>query len=88
MKTQSVDTHLLAESKLIELIKSKSTSQRLLNTLTLTSTALNLSKRAIRRANTGMSKSDLDNIFVEHYYGKQTAMKVKKYIKEMNFGKK
>lgn len=88
MKTQSADTHPSTESKLIELIKSKSTSQRLLNTLNLTSIALNLSKRAIHRANSGKSKSELDNIFVKNYYGNDTAEKVLEYIKEMNDGKK
>lgn len=88
MKTQSADTHSSTESKLIELIKTKSTSQRLLSTLTLTSTALNLSKRAILRVNSGLSKSELDNIFVKNYYGKEIAEKVLEYIKEMKDGKK
>lgn len=82
MKTQSSDTNPKVEKKLIELIRQQSISQRLSRTKSLTTFTLNLSRRAIARANPLKSKLELDLLFVQHHYGSELADKVKIYIQK------
>ncbi len=74
------DTNPKVESILIEMISKLTVSQRLAKTLSFSSAVLNLSKRAIYRANPGKSKSELDLIFVRHHYGDDLADKLKLFL--------
>lgn len=84
MRTQSSDTNPKVEKKLIELIQQQSISQRLSRAVYLTSVTLNLSKRAIARANPKKSKPELDLLFVEYHYGIELANRLKNYIQNRN----
>lgn len=80
MRTQSSDTNPLFEKKLIELLWQQSISERLSRTKSLTTFTLNLSRRAIARANPKKNKLELDLLFVEYHYGTELANKVKNFI--------
>lgn len=74
------DTNPKVESILIEMIRKLSISQRLAKTISFSSSVINLSKRAIYRANPGKSKSELDLIFVRLHYGNELADKLKLFL--------
>ena len=74
------DTNPKVESILIEMLSRLTISQRLSKTLSFSSTIINLSKRAISRANPGKSKSELDLIFVRLHYGNELADKLKIFL--------
>lgn len=88
MRTQSSDTNPVVEKKLLELIREQSISQRLEKTSSLTTLTLNLSRRAIARANPEKSKQELDLLFVEYHYGKELAAKVRTYIQKQKQNEK
>ena len=74
------DTNPKVESILIEMLSKLTISQRLAKTISFSSSVINLSKRAIYRANPGKSKSELDLIFVRHHYGDDLADKLKLFL--------
>jgi len=76
------DTSEQAAKFQIALLKSKSTSERLALTLTLSSTTIGLSRRAIERANPEFTMDEVRNKFVELHYGKQLAEDLSKYLQE------
>jgi hypothetical protein len=80
MKTLLQDTSPEVEQKLMEMLRRQTPTERLSKTLYITSVTLNLSRRAIARANPGKSKRELDLLFVEYHYGKELAERVKKHI--------
>ncbi len=82
MKLQSSDTNPKIEKLLVEMIRSLSTSQRISKSLSLTSSMIYLSKRAIRRANPDKNKSELDLLFVKLHYGSELADKLKLFLEE------
>jgi len=82
MRTQSSDTNPKVEIQLIEMIRKLNTSQRLLKTLSLSSSIINLSKRAINRANPNKDKSECDLLFVKFHYGNELAHKLKLYLQK------
>ena len=86
MKTLSQDTSPEIELRLIEMLRRQTPTQRLSRTLYLTTVTLNLSRRAIARANPGKSKRELDLLFVEYHYGKDLAERVKKHIEMKDAG--
>jgi hypothetical protein len=86
MKTQSQDTSPEIEMKLIELLRLQTPAERLSKTLYLTSVTLNLSRRAIARANPEKNKRELDLLFVEYHYGKELAEHVRKHIEMKDAG--
>ncbi|HQY19276.1 MAG TPA: hypothetical protein PK294_10610 [Ignavibacteria bacterium] len=83
MKTQSKDTSPEFEKILIEKLRKKSTAENLRTALSLSSLTIQLSKRAILRANPGKSKRALDLIFVEAHYGKKHADKLEEYLNKI-----
>lgn len=82
MRPQSIDTNLAVEIKLIDMIRKLTTSQRMLKSFSLSSTVINLSKRAINRANPNKDKTELDLIFVKLHYGNELADKLKLYLQK------
>lgn len=88
MRTQSSDTDPITERILIELIKKKNLKEKLRNTLSFSSHTIRLSKRAIKRANPGKSKLELDMLFLELHYGKPLADKVHTYLSNKDNGTK
>jgi len=76
------DTSPEAEKVQIELLRKASNAQRLGLALSLTDLAIDLAKRAIARANPGLSQRELDLKFVEIHYGKDLAQRVREYLKD------
>ncbi len=75
------DTSPEAEKVQIELLRNATNAQRLGLALSMTDLAIRLSRRAIARANPGLSRRELDLKFVEVHYGKDLAERVREYLK-------
>ena len=82
MKTQSLDTHPKAEEVQIQLIRQASVAQRIARMRSLTASLMRLSKRAIRRANPGISQEELDILFVKYHYGEELAARFQAYLQQ------
>ncbi len=80
MPTRTSDTNPKTEEILISLIRGKSISERLAQLASLTSLTINLSKRAIERANPKMNKRELDLLFIKYHYGEDFCNKVNEYL--------
>jgi hypothetical protein len=80
MKTQSIDTYPETEKVLISLIRKESISKKLSQILSLSQTTIQLSKRAITRANKNLNVDQINLLFINYHYGKDIAEQVKKYI--------
>lgn len=80
MATQSVDTNAEVERFQISLLRKASVAKRFALMQSLTSTTIQLSKRAIARANPGLSKRELDLLFVKYNYGDKLAEKLRDYL--------
>ena len=80
MKTQSTDTNPKTERTLISLIRNQTPSKKLSHVLSLSQTTMQLSKRAIARANKQLDIDQINFLFIKYHYGKDLAEQVKKYI--------
>lgn len=80
MKTQSIDTYPDTERVLISLIRKQSISKKLSQVLSLSQTTIQLSKRAIIRANKDLDADQINLLFINYHYGKDLAEQVKEYI--------
>ena len=87
MKTQSIDTYPETERILISLIRKESFSKKLSQILSLSQTIIQLSKRAITRANKDLDVNQIKLLFINYHYGKDLAERVKKYIDKGHNGK-
>lgn len=76
------DTSLEAANFQIALLQSKTTSQRLALTLSLSETTAHLSKRAIWRANPQLSENEMRCRFIELHYGRTLADSFRKYLQD------
>lgn len=76
------DTDPETEAKQIELLRSLSEAERFAKTCALTDTLRALSRRAIKRANPGLSQRELDLKFVAVHYGEELATRLGKYLRE------
>jgi hypothetical protein len=82
MITQSTDTNPEAEKVLISLLRKLSVKEKLKRTLEFSSSIINLSKRAIARANPELSEAERNLLFVEYHYGLELANKLRKYLNQ------
>ncbi len=80
MKPLLSDTSPEAEKVLIDLIRSKSVPERLSRVFSMSSLAIRLSKRAIARRNPGLTKKELDLLFVKYHYGEDIYNRIKHYL--------
>ena len=80
MKTQSRDTHPAIEQIQIELLRKTSPARRLELALSLSQSALELTREGIRTANPDASDEEIGLIFVEVTYGKELADRVRNYL--------
>jgi len=80
MKTQSIDTNPDTEKALISLIRKQSLSEKLSQILSLSQLTIQLSKRAIARANKDLDVNQIKLLFINYHYGKDLADRVKKYL--------
>ena len=84
MRLQSFDTHPEAERFQISLIRGTDIACRIAHARSLSQTVIQLSRRAISRAKPGLSKAELDLLFVEYHYGSDQAARLRKYLKQKN----
>ena len=77
MIAQSIDTNPEVERILISLIRTLSMEEKLNRTLNFSSSIINLSKRAIARANPELSEDERNLLFVEYHYGVELANKLR-----------
>ena len=73
------DTHPEAERVQLDLLREASVARRLALTRSLTTSAIQMSRRAIARANPTMGDRDLGLLFVEYHYGLDLAERVRAY---------
>jgi len=76
------DTSPEAEQVQIELLRRATNAERLGLALSMTDLAIGLARRAIARANPGLSQQELDLIYLEVHYGRELARRVRDYLKE------
>ena len=82
MKTQSIDTQVEAEHILIDLLRKKSIATRFSAIRSLSQATIELSKRALARANREMDDDQVNLLFVDLHYGKELAREFEKYLKK------
>ena len=80
MITQSIDTDPRAEIFLISLIRKATPAKKLSQVRSLSQTMMQLSRRAIARANQEFDEQEVSLAFVAHHYGKDLAEQLRKYL--------
>lgn len=78
------DTSPEAEKVQIELLRKAGTAKRFNITLSLSQTAIDLARRALKRANPHLNEFELKILFLSNCYGRELAEKVKTYMVENN----
>jgi hypothetical protein len=74
------DTHPDAEKVQIELIRKKTVSERFALVRSITAFTIDLSRRAIAKANPNLSPQELQIKNIELFYGKDLAQRVREYL--------
>jgi len=82
MRTQSRDTNIKTEKKLISLLKKESRAEKFSQVRSMSKIAINLSKRAIKRTNKDLNERQINLLFIEYNYGKDLVEKVKRYLEK------
>ena len=85
MVTQSIDTHPKAEEFQISLLRKATIAKRLSIMRSLSQTTIQLSRRAIQRANPTLSDDDLDLAFVAYHYGAELAKRLRRYLEQRDY---
>jgi hypothetical protein len=84
MITQSIDTHPEEEKVLISLFRNASPTKKLSQVRSLSQTMIQLSKRALARANKSLDEQEVNLLFVSHHYGKDLADRLRRYLEKTN----
>lgn len=87
MKTQAIDTDPKTEAVLISLLRKATPAQKMSKVRSLTQTLIQLSKRAIARANKDIDAQEVDLLFVELHYGKELARRLRAYLEKVKYEK-
>ncbi|MBM3236734.1 hypothetical protein FJZ31_10615 [Candidatus Poribacteria bacterium] len=82
MITQSFDTYLSAEEIQISLIRKSTIAERISRVRSLSQTTIQLSRRAISRANPQLSEQEVNLIFVAYHYGEELANRLRAYMEQ------
>ena len=85
MITQSIDTHPKAEEFQILLLRQATVAKRLAVMRSLSQTTIQLSRRAIRRANPTYSQLELNLAFVAYHYGEELSNQLGQYLKQQQY---
>ena len=80
MRTLPTDTRPEAEKILISLLRKSNTSKKFAQIRSLSQTTIQLSRRAIGRANRGLSEEQINLRFITLHYGKELANNVKEFL--------
>jgi len=78
------DTAPEAEKVQIELLPKAGMAKRSNMTLSLSQTVIELSRRALKRANPGLNEFELKILFLSNCWGRELSEKVKKVMIEKN----
>ncbi len=81
-KVTSSDTNPEVEKFQISLIRQANTAKRASLMRSLSKTVIQLSRRAISRANPGLNEEEVNLIFVANNYGDDLAKCLSKYLKQ------
>jgi hypothetical protein len=73
------DTSSDVEQKRLELLRNMTPQQRHAQMVRLTNDVICASKRAIARANPGLSEKEIGHLFIELHYGKELADAVRRH---------
>lgn len=76
------DTHPEAEKVQIELLRQAGVAGRFASMRSMTTMAINLSRRAIAEANPQFSPQEVDLMWVELHYGKELARGLRNYLNQ------
>lgn len=82
MNTQLIDTNVKSEQMLVSLLRKKNTAKKFALIRSLSKSIIQLSKRAIARANKGIDDDQVDIIFIDLHYGNELAHQFKRRIDE------
>jgi hypothetical protein len=82
MKNQLSDTNPEIEKIQISLIRELKIFDRISLLNSLSQTVINLSRKAIARANPGLNEKDLNYKFVKYHYGEDIAERLKAHMTE------
>lgn len=85
MITQSIDTHPGAEEMQILLLRQATVARRLAVMRSLSRTTIQLSRRAIHRANPTYSQLEVNLAFVAYHYGEELANRLGQYLEQRNY---
>jgi len=80
MSTLPLDIQPEAEKILISLLRNANTAQKFAQIRSLSQTTIQLSRRAIARANRGLSEEQIDLRFITLHYGEELAYNVEKFL--------
>ena len=84
MKTQSADTRFETEEFLLSLLRNADTKKKFSQIRSLSQTTLQLSRRAIARANPKLSEKQINLLFVSYHYGTDIARRLENYLKRFD----
>ena len=84
VNTQLTDTHFKVEKVLISLLREKSRAEKFSLVRSLSQVTIQLSKRAIQRANKGIDEDQTNLIFVDLHYGAELCRKFQKYLSQQH----
>jgi hypothetical protein len=80
MLAQSFDTHPRAERFQISLIRQASIAKRTSRMRSLSQTVIQISRRAISRANPELNEQELDLLLIAYHYGTDLADRLQEYL--------
>jgi len=80
MKTRLIDTHPKIEQIQVSLLKKQSIAKKFAQVCSLSRTTMQLSKRAIARANRNLDNKQIYLLFIRYQYGKDLAVRVGEYL--------
>lgn len=84
-KNLLIDTNPAAEKIQIELLRKASAAKKFSLVRSLSRTVIQLSRRAILRANPNLNEIERNIIFVRNHYGKELAQKLEEYLRKRNY---
>jgi hypothetical protein len=80
MRTQSMDTSPEAERVQIELIRKASPARLFEMVRSMSQTMIQASRQTLRQLHPDATQEDLNLLFIELYYGKDLAQRVRMYL--------
>lgn len=80
MIPQSIDTHIDAENVQISLIRKATIAKRISHTRSFSQSIIQLSRKAIMRANPKLNERELTVLIIAYHYGTELANRLREYM--------